>query len=163
MALTGLALLAAVEASLAILREQLYEADKALALALAGETARGKLEVAAPLVSKIPVIGQAVLGFILPWILAMIAVPLEMLVESGRHVIGRALQLLVRGSAIVVRLCAHLVRYLTAVLAFLFDIYIVIPLQVERLVKGRAPGAQGPVEAGLRNPTERTVTFKAPR
>ena len=163
-ALSGLALLAAVEASLAILREQLLEADKALALSLAGETARGKAEVAAPLLSRIPVIGQAVLGFILPWILAMIAVPMEMLVESGRHVLGRALQLLVRGSTILVRLCAHLVRYLTAVLGFLFDIYIVIPLQAERLFKGRASGAPSPVEAGaLRNPTERTVTFKAPR
>ncbi len=165
-ALIGLFLLAAIEASLAILREQLLEADKALAMALAGETARGKEEVAAPLLSHIPMIGQAVLGFILPWILAMIAVPLEMLVESGRHVIGRLLQLFVRGLGVVVRLCAHLVRYLTAALTHLFDIYIVIPLQVERLVVGSRGGSSGPSPVAgtvLRNPTERTTTFKAPR
>ena len=38
--------------------------------------------------SKIPVIGQAVLGFVLPWILALVAVPLEMLLDSGRHVLA---------------------------------------------------------------------------
>jgi hypothetical protein len=163
-ALTGLFLLAAIEASLAILREQLLEADKALAMSLAGEAARGKEEVAAPLLSKIPMIGQAVLGFILPWILAMIAVPLEMLVESGRHVVGRGLQLVIRGLGVVFRLCAHLVRYLVAVLTHVFDIYIVIPLQVERLVRGRQAYAPSPVEAAaLRNPTERTAPFKAPR
>ena len=35
--------------------------------------------------SRIPVIGQAVLGFVLPWLLALVAMPLEMLVQSGRH------------------------------------------------------------------------------
>ena len=38
--------------------------------------------------SRIPVIGQAVLGFVLPWILAMVAIPLEMLLDSGRHVVA---------------------------------------------------------------------------
>ena len=164
-ALTGLALLAAIEASLAILREQLLEADKALALALAGEAVRGKESVAAPLLSRIPVIGQAVLGFILPWILAMIAVPLEMLVESGRHVIGRVLVLLVRGLGAVLRLLGHAMRYLVAALAHAYDIYVIIPLQVERLVRGSS-GA-GPVSVGggprLRNPAEPTAQFKAPR
>ena len=161
-ALAGLFLLAAIEASLAVLREQLFEADKALAMALSGEAARGKESVAAPLLSHIPMLGQAVLGFILPWILAMIAVPLEMLVESGRHVVGRALDLLVRGLTLLFRLLAHLMRYLFAALTHIFDIYIVIPLQVERLFRGR--GAPSPVEStSLRNPTERTQPFKAPR
>jgi hypothetical protein len=154
-AFVGLALLAAIEASLAILREQLLEADKALAVALAGEAVKGKESVAAPLLSSIPVIGQAVLGFILPWILAMIAVPLEMLVESGRHVIGRALALLVRGSGFLFRIAAHAVRYLTAAIAHAYDIYIIIPLQLERLVRG---GARDPLAArgAIRNPAEPT-------
>jgi hypothetical protein len=163
-ALIGLALLAAIEASLAILREQLLEADKALAMALAGEVARGKETVAAPLLSRIPMIGQAVMGFILPWILAMIAVPLEMLVESGRHVVGRALALLVRGGGILFRLVAHLVRYLASILALLYDIYVILPLQIERLARGRGAQDYGAVGgATLRNPTERTGSMKAPR
>ena len=157
-ALAGLALLAAIEASLAILREQLLEADKALALALAGEVVKGKESVAAPLLSRIPVIGQAVLGFILPWILAMIAVPLEMLVESGRHVVGRALVLLVRGAGFLFRVAAHGVRYLTAALAHAYDIYIIVPLQLERMVRARgaATAAPRPGRAALRNPAEPT-------
>jgi len=162
-ALLGLFLLAAVEASLAVLREQLVESEQSLRQALAGGGAPGPAQVAAPILSRIPTIGQAVLGFILPWILAMIAVPLEMLVESGRHVVGRGLAWLVQGLGIVFRLLAHLVRYLAAVLTHVFDIYIVIPLQLERLVRGPS-GARGAVEPPpLRNPTERTQTFKAPR
>ncbi len=163
-AVTGLALLAAIEASLAILREQLLEADKALALALAGETVRGKESVAAPLLSRIPMIGQAVLGFILPWILAMIAVPLEMLVESGRHVVGRALVLVVRGGGVLFRLLGHGVRYLMAALAHAYDIYIIVPLQIERLVRGRGAEAYSPVGGpGIRNPADRTGQFKVQR
>jgi hypothetical protein len=165
-ALAGLFLIACIEASLAILREQLLEADKALALALAGEAARGTETVAVPLLSRIPVIGQAVLGFILPWILAMIAVPLEMLVESGRHVIGRALALALKGVGGLLRLVGHVLRYAVAVLAHVYDIYIIVPLQAERLVRARSGGGEAHREAGsatLRNPAERTAPFKAPR
>jgi hypothetical protein len=164
-ALAGLFLLASVEASLAILREHMVESEQLLRQALAGATGPGKAEAVAPIVGRIPTIGQAVLGFILPWILAMIAVPLEMLIESGRHVIGRGLVLLVQGLGIVVRLCAHLTRWLAAVLMHVFDIYIVLPLQIERLVRGGSSApVSSPVEsAALRNPTERTQTFKAPR
>src|SRR5512142_1277860 len=133
-ALTGLFLLASIEASLAILREQLVESEQALRQALAGATAPTRPAVAAPILSRIPTIGQAVLGFILPWILAMIAVPLEMLIETGRHVVGRGLGLLLRGLGVVVRICAHLVRWTVAVLAHVFDITIVVPLQIERMV-----------------------------
>ena len=93
----------------------------------------------------------------------MIAVPLEMLVESGRHMIGRGLALLVQGLGVVFRLLAHLVRYLAAVLTHVFDIYIVIPLQVERLVRGPGAFPSAAEPPPLRNPTERTQTFKAPR
>jgi hypothetical protein len=162
-ALAGLFLLAAIEASLAILREQLLEADKALALALAGEVVRGKEAIAAPLLSRIPVIGQAVLGFVLPWILAMIAVPLEMLVESGRHVIGRALALLVRGLGALLRVLGHLVRHLVTALEHVYDVTIIVPLQLERLARGGAAGRLVSGGSSLRNPAEPTAPLKAPR
>jgi hypothetical protein len=163
-ALTGLALLACIEASLAVLREQLLEADKALALALAGEAVRGKEVVAAPLLSRIPMIGQAVLGFILPWILAMIAVPLEMLVESGRHVMGRALALAIRGAGVLFRLLGHGVRSLAGALTHVYDIYIIVPLQLERLARARGPEGFNPLGgAAIRNPADRTGPVKVHR
>lgn len=163
-ALAGLLLLACVEASLAVLRENMSAADQALRMALAGEASPAQQAMEAQFLGHIPVIGQAVLGFILPWILAMIAVPLEMLIETGRHVVGRGLGLLLRGAGVLVRICAHLVRYTMAVLAHVFDIFIVVPLQIERLVRGDAAPVPSPVApAALRNPTERTQPFQAPR
>lgn len=163
-ALAGLFLLACVEASLAVLRENMSAADQALRMELAGQASPAQQQVQAQLVDRIPVIGQAVLGFILPWILAMIAVPLEMLIETGRHVVGRGLGLVLRGLAVLVRICAHLVRYATAVLAHAFDIVIVVPLQIERLARGDSARAPSPVApAAVRNPTERTQPFQAPR
>src|SRR5207248_4655242 len=63
-ALGGLFMLACIEASLAVLREQIVESSSALKASLAGTQV-----VAETASSRIPVIGQAVLGFILPWIL----------------------------------------------------------------------------------------------
>src|SRR5205823_11472257 len=76
-ALGGLLMLACIEASLAILREQIVDSATALKQSLAGVSAKA---VSDPAASRIPVVGQAVLGFILPWILAMVAVPLETLI-----------------------------------------------------------------------------------
>jgi len=164
-ALAGLFLLASIEASLAILREQLLEADKALALALAGESARGAVTVAAPLLSRIPTIGQAVMGFVLPWILAMIAVPLEMLVQSGRHVIGRALVLVLQGGSGFLRIVGHVARQALGALVHAYDIWIIVPLQAERLARGRGDADRNELgPATLRNPAEQTApSFRAPR
>lgn len=129
-AFLGLFLLAAIESSLAILREQLVAAEMVLQQQLAGE---GVAEVSA---SKIPVIGQAVLGFVLPWILAMVAVPLEMLMDSGRHVGGKLTVAGVLGVGYLVRLLAYVVQYAVLLLSHLYDAWIVIPLRIEQAIRG---------------------------
>src|SRR2546423_4480426 len=70
----GLMLLACIECSLAVLREQLVESATALKQSLAGVHEKA---VADPAASRIPVVGQAVPGFILPPILALVAGPPE--------------------------------------------------------------------------------------
>ena len=87
LSLVGLFFLAGIEASLAVLREQIVAADASLKMALAGQEGAA-VTVAETAHSNIPMIGQACLGFILPWILAMVAIPLEMLLESARHVMA---------------------------------------------------------------------------
>jgi hypothetical protein len=52
---------------------------------------------------------------------------------------GAALVLGARGLAFVLRLLGNLVRNLGRVLITLYDIVIVLPLLVERLVKAKAP------------------------
>ena len=132
-ALGSLFLLASIEASLAVLREQLVEAEMSLMESLAGG---GPGAVARATGSLIPVVGQAVLGFTLPWILAMIAVPLEMLIESGRHVVNRILVLLLHGFGLVARFMAYVLQYAILLIAHLYDAIIMIPIQIERWIRG---------------------------
>jgi hypothetical protein len=148
LAVGGLFFLSGVEASLAILREQIVEADAALKLSLAGEESR---IVDSASRSSIPVVGQAVLGFILPWILALVAVPLEMLLDSGRHVVGSAAVLFLRIFGAMLSGVAGMIRHLTNIILNAYDVYVSIPLRIERWVRGmgddetptlRPPGAR---------------------
>lgn len=148
-ALTGLFLLAAIESSLAILREHIVEAELTLKASLAGDAAMAK-----PVMSSIPVIGQAVLGFILPWILAMVALPLEMFIHSGRHVAARATASVTDGLGSAARLISWGFRQSSTLMIALFDVFIILPLQAERLIR-RRQGAPRRVPV-LANPADRT-------
>src|SRR3954471_2752459 len=128
-AVGGLLMLACIEASLAVLREQIVDSSNALKASLAGAPAT----VTETASSRIPVIGQAVLGFILPWILAMVAVPLETMISTGGHIVLSAVTFLLYGAGMVCRLGGHVMRYLCEATRHLYDVYIVIPLQVERV------------------------------
>jgi hypothetical protein len=136
LSLCALFFLAAVESSLAILREQIAEADSALKLALAGEAARVVGEASA---SRIPVIGQAVLGFVLPWVLALVAVPLEMLLDSGRFVLAAIGVFLLHATASLARVLARCAAHAGGVLVSLYDVYIAVPLKLETWLRGRDP------------------------
>jgi hypothetical protein len=78
------------------------------------------------------------LGFILPFALAFVAIPLESFIGSARTVGGAGLVLGARGLAFGLRLLGNLVRNLGRVLITLYDIVIVLPLMVERLLKAKA-------------------------
>jgi hypothetical protein len=131
----GLFFLASVESSLAILREQIVEADAALKLSLAGAESN---VVARAADSSIPVIGQAVLGFVLPWILALVAIPLEMLLDSGRHVLAQLMVLVLHAVGHAMQVLAHIARYLTIAIPSMYDVYVAIPLRIERMLRGRS-------------------------
>ena len=149
LAVGGLFFLASVESSLAILREQIVEAESALKLSLAGEEAR---LVQSADQSHIPVIGQAVLGFVLPWVLALVAVPLEMLLDSGRHVLASLGVLALRAMGALGDGAAHVARHTTGLLASLYDVYVAIPLRIESAWTGRDPEPIGrPPRAAARS------------
>jgi hypothetical protein len=143
LSLLGLLFLAGVESSLAVLRESIAEADAALKLSLAGEEARRITDAST---SRIPVIGQAVLGFILPWILALAAIPLEMLLDSARHVLAALVVLLLQGVAVLGRVGAHAAGALAKLLASVYEIYVAIPVRLERAWRGPEP--KSPREPG---------------
>src|SRR5260370_645883 len=154
-ALGGLFMLACIESSLAILREQIVESSSALRQSLSGLAA----PVANTATSRIPVIGHAVLGFILPWILAMVAVPLETMISPGRPIVPSAAAALPYLGSMIFRLGGHGMRYLLEAARHVYDIYIVIPLQIEKMVgNGRPvekPAAVPPHTAPLRQEVRR--------
>ena len=132
----GLLFLASVESSLAVLRERIVEADAALKLALAGEESR---VVTRASTSSIPVIGQAVLGFVLPWVLALVAIPLEMLLDSARHVLASLIVLFLQGVSQLSAVLASAARSISKIAAQLYDVYVSIPLRIERAMRGGDP------------------------
>ena len=134
--LLGLLFLSSVEASLAILRESLAEAKTALDISLAGELAATVQNAN----SNITVIGQAVLGFVLPWILAVIAIPLEMFIEASQHAFARFYTILITLLCYLTTALAYLIEGLFKIVMHLFDIYIIVPVQIANLVTGKAGG-----------------------
>ena len=139
-ALTLLVILAGVEAALALMRDLLIADKQALIQSLATVQAQTATD---GWVGSIPTAGQMLLGFILPFALAFIAIPLESLIHSARTVGGVLLMAFVRMLAFVLRLCANVSRNLSRLLVRLYDVAIVVPLLVERLVKGRLAGTEG--------------------
>jgi hypothetical protein len=136
-ALFGLLFLSSVEASLAILREHLAEAKSALDRSLAGESAT----VAESIDSNITVIGQALLGFVLPWILAVIAIPLEMFIEASQHAFAKIYTVIVTLICHLANMIAFLIEGFFKILIHVFDIYIIVPLQIYNMFKGKPVSA----------------------
>ena len=131
-ALVLLVTLAGVEAALALMRDMLIADKQALIQSLA------TVQQAAPAdgwVGKIPTAGQMLLGFILPFALAFIAIPVESLIHSERTVGGVLLAALVSALALTLRVLANVVRRMSKVLITVYDVVIVLPLMAERLTK----------------------------
>jgi hypothetical protein len=123
--------LAGVEAALALMRDMLIADKQALLQSLATVQATAT----EGWVGRIPTAGQMLLGFILPFALAFIAIPLESLIHSTRTVGGVFLIALVRGAALVLRVVGLALRHACRILIRLYDIAIVLPLLGEQLVK----------------------------
>lgn len=133
-ALLGLLFLASVEAALAILRENIAETNAATTQALAGKAATTSSTEG----SQITVIGQATLGFVLPWILAMVAVPLEMLIESSQHVLNKLLILVIVLVGYLIGIIGHLISTTMKIIIHLYDAYIIIPTKIGNLFPSKS-------------------------
>jgi hypothetical protein len=146
-ALTLLVTLAGVEAALALMRDMLIADKQALVQSLATVQQATATD---GWVGRIPTAGQMLLGFILPFALAFIAIPLESLIHATRTVGGVLLTMLVRALAFVLRVLANVARHLGRVLITLYDVAIVLPLLVEHMVKAARATAVRPLPAGVK-------------
>ena len=131
-AVVFLVVFAGIEAALALMRDMLSADRQALVQSLATVQQAAPAD---PLLRMIPTTAQMLLGFFLPFALAFVAVPLESFVYSLRTVGGAFLVMLIRATAFVLRVLGYLIRQLCRVLIAVYDVTIVLPLLVERLVK----------------------------
>ena len=137
--LVFLIILAAIESSLALMRDMLV-ADKA---SLMRDLASAAPAASDGLLTSIPMVGQMIMGFVLPFALAFVAIPFENVVHSLRTVIGVFLVQGMRGLGVVLRFAGLLFRRLAKVLELTYDVAIVVPLMIERWVIGIRAGSTG--------------------
>ena len=136
--LTILTILAGVEVALAVMRDLIVAADIELTRQLSADSVKAGTEAAqAGWVTKIPTAGQMILGFILPFALAFIGIPLEYFIHSARTVFGVLLVILIRSLSFMMRILSGVMRYVGNLLINLYDVLIFVPLLIERLVTGR--------------------------
>jgi hypothetical protein len=131
-AVVFLVVFAGIEAALALMRDMLSADRQALVQSLATVQQTAPPD---PLLKMIPTTAQMLLGFFLPFALAFVAVPLESFVYSLRTVGGAFVVMLIRATAFVLRVLGNLIRQLCRVLIAVYDVTIVLPLLVERVVK----------------------------
>ena len=119
-----LLILAGVESALAFMRDRIAADMQALRQTLA------QAESPEAVNSWIPTIGQMVMGFILPFALTFVAIPLESFVQSSRTVIGAVTAAALRGVAFVLRLLADVTKYAGDLLV---NLYVLLPFPLLRI------------------------------
>lgn len=122
-----LLILACVESALAFMRDVIAADIQALRQSLQDA------EVVQPVRSWIPTVGQMVMGFILPFALTFVAIPLESFVQSFRTVMGVVVVLLLRWFAFFLRLIGNIVLNLGNLLINIYDFLIIPFLWIESL------------------------------
>ena len=140
--------LASVEAGLAYMREVLLQDELATSALLRGdaEGAYGNEFL------WITTAAQMGMGFILPFALTFVAIPLETFVHSLRTVLGVGTVGCLRGLASGLRLLGAGCRYLGRFLVDVYDIVIFLPLWLELQLKAHAA-----------NGVRRSVPTKGPK
>lgn len=123
-----LVIFAGIESSLAYMRDLLAADREALTQTLAG------VAVVAPEFRWITTVGQMVMGFILPFALVLVAIPLESFVHSLRTVIGMIGVFLLQALAFIIRQLGSLSSNLGHIILNLYDLIIFIPLKIEDLL-----------------------------
>jgi hypothetical protein len=130
-------LLACVEAGLAYMREVLLHDELATSALLRGDAAA----TATSEYMWITTAAQMGMGFILPFALTFVAIPLETFVHSLRTVVGLIAIGTLRFLSLALRLSGSGCRYLGAILAQLYDLPLFIPLWWA--ARENPPGATG--------------------
>jgi ABC-type multidrug transport system fused ATPase/permease subunit len=126
-----LLVLACVESALAFMRDRIAADIQALRQTLA------QVETPHTFSSWIPTVGQMVMGFILPFALAFVAIPLESFIQSSRTVLGQAMAVLLRGFAFLLGLMGDVSKYAGEFVVNLYDVFAFPLVWLEKWVRDR--------------------------
>ena len=127
--------LACVEAGLAFMREWLMEEDVKTAAALRGD--EGASAAVENSFLWITTAAQMGMGFVLPFALMFVAIPLETFVHSLRTVLGVLSVAFLRVLAWTLRLFGNISRFAGVAVVNIYDLLIFGPLFVERMMRGK--------------------------
>jgi hypothetical protein len=132
--------LATVEAGLAYMREILLQDELATASLLRGEAGVAMTSEALWITTA----AQMGMGFILPFALTFVAIPLETFIQTLRHVLGMTAILLLRLGNLALRIVGMLLRQSGVLLQHLYDVLIFAPLWISGRMEaaGRRRAAQ---------------------
>ena len=132
-------LLASVEAGLAYMREVLLHDELATSAILRGDvgaTATGEY-------MWITTAAQMGMGFILPFALTFVAIPLETFVHSLRTVVGLIGLSFLRALSLALRLLGNVFLYLGVLLKQVYDIPLFVPLWFEERMSSAGADSAG--------------------
>jgi hypothetical protein len=94
------------------------------------------VEQASVATSIIPMVGQMIMGFILPFALAFVAIPLESFISSSRTVLGVVAAALLRVVAFILRLLGSIAYYLGRCVVNVYDLVIFPTIWLEGVILG---------------------------
>ncbi|NIM71700.1 MAG: hypothetical protein GTO67_03510 [Gammaproteobacteria bacterium] len=126
--------LASVEAGLAFMREMLLEDELATSALLRGDDVGATVAEFAWITTA----AQMGMGFILPFALVFVAIPLETFVHSTRTVLGLLGSVVLRSLAYVLRLLGNVFLQLGSMLRGFYDLLAFVPLWIEHIVRSRS-------------------------
>jgi len=129
-------LLASVEAGLAYMREVLLHDELATSALLRGDGAAAATATGEYM--WITTAAQMGMGFILPFALTFVAIPLETFVHSLRTVVGLLAISIIRALSLALRLLGNLSLYLGLLLKQVYDIPLFVPLWLEERMAAAA-------------------------
>ncbi|MDX8381002.1 MAG: hypothetical protein R8M14_02695 [Ghiorsea sp.] len=122
--------LSSVEAGLAYMREVLAQDDAALrASLLNGAASMGVSE------RWITTAAQMGMGFILPFALVFVAIPLESFIQASRTVVGITAVAFLRALSFAFTMLANISGYAGRMFTSLYDLLIFLPLWVENIIR----------------------------
>jgi hypothetical protein len=129
-----LLLMASIEAGLAYMREVLLLDEMATNALLRGDTA-GNIVNAHLWITTAAQMGM---GFVLPFALVFVAIPLETFVHSLRTVVGLGGIALLQSLALLLRLLGNASRHLGGIARRLYDLPLCVPLWIETRMRAAA-------------------------